>query len=283
MRLVSYVKTGQQSFGMLVPGGLIDLADVTGCKTLKEAIASGVLEMLSEDIDTPPAEFSLADVTLLPVIPDPAKIMCIGVNYHDHRKETGRPKVDHPTVFVRYPDSQIAHRQPLIKPSRSERFDFEGEMAIVIGEGGRNITKDTALNHVAGYACYVDGSVRNYQRHSSQFLPGKTFPGTGAFGPCLVTPDEVGDYRDLVLQTRLNGETVQEAPLSDMIFPVEELIEYCSQFTPLSAGDVIVTGTPGGVGDKREPPLYMQEGDVLEVEIGLLGTLVNPVVAEDSL
>ena len=153
-------------------------------------------------------------------------------------------------------------------------------MAVIIGRGGRNISEKTALDHVAGYACYNDGSVRDWQRHTSQFTPGKTFPGTGAFGPFIVTPDEVGDYRDLPIQTRLNGEVMQDATLADLIFPVPVLISYISQFTPLAAGDVIVSGTPGGVGDKREPPVYMTPGDVVEVEIGCLGTLVNPVISE---
>jgi len=136
------------------------------------------------------------------------------------------------------------------------------------------------MNHVAGYACYVDGTVRDWQRHTSQFTPGKTFPGSGAFGPYMVTSDEVGDYTQLPIQTRLNGKVMQNATLADLIFHVPRLINYISQFTPLSAGDVIVTGTPGGVGDKREPPVYLVPGDTLEVEIGVLGTLVNPVEAE---
>lgn len=181
---------------------------------------------------------------------------------------------------MRYPDSQVAHGQALIKPKSSERFDYEGEMAVIIGDGGRNISEETALDHVAGYACYNDGSVRNWQRHTSQFTPGKTFPGTGAFGPYMVTPDEVGDYTKLPIQTRLNGKIMQDAKLSDLIFPVPRLINYVSQFTPLAGGDVIVSGTPGGVGDKREPPVYMVPGDFVEVEIGILGTLANPVIGE---
>ena len=222
----------------------------------------------------------MSDVTLLPVIPNPSKIICIGLNYENHRKETKRPDVEHPTIFVRYADSQVAHGQALIKPKSTERFDYEGEMAVIIGDGGRNIPEGSALEHVAGFACYNDGSVRNWQRHTSQFTPGKTFPGTGAFGPYMVTPDEVGDYTKLPIQTRLNGEIMQDAKLSDLIFPVPRLINYVSQFTPLAAGDVIVSGTPGGVGDKREPPVYMVPGDLVEVEIGILGTLANPVVGE---
>jgi 2-keto-4-pentenoate hydratase/2-oxohepta-3-ene-1,7-dioic acid hydratase in catechol pathway len=154
-------------------------------------------------------------------------------------------------------------------------------MAIVIGKGGRCISEKDAMAHVAGYACYNDATVRDWQRHTHQFTPGKTFPGTGAFGPWMVTAGEVGDYTRLPIETRLNGETMQKATLADLIFPVAQLISYTSHFTPLSAGDVILSGTPGGVGDRREPPLYMKPGDIVEVEIGVLGRLVNPVIEEE--
>jgi 2-keto-4-pentenoate hydratase/2-oxohepta-3-ene-1,7-dioic acid hydratase in catechol pathway len=219
----------------------------------------------------------------MPVIPNPEKIMCVGLNYLEHKKETGRPDVDNPTIFTRFADSQVAHLQPLIKPDNSDRFDYEAEMAIIIGKGGRFISEEDALNHIAGYSCYNDGSVRNYQRHTSQYTPGKTFPGTGGFGPYMVTPSEVGDYRELPIELRLNGNVMQKAKLSDLIFPIPRLISYVSEFTALSAGDVIVTGTPGGVGDKRNPPVYMVPGDVVEVDIGLLGVLKNPVVAAPKL
>ena len=164
------------------------------------------------------------------------------------------------TVFTRYADSQVGNRQPMIKPKSTNRFDFEGEMAVVIGRGGRYIPEENAMDHVAGFSCYNEGSVRNWQRHTSQFTPGKTFPGTGAFGPFLVTPGEVGDYEDLPIQTRLNGNIMQDATLADLIFPLPKLIGYISQFTPLSPGDVIVTGTPGGVGDRRNPPGLFRAG-----------------------
>jgi 2-keto-4-pentenoate hydratase/2-oxohepta-3-ene-1,7-dioic acid hydratase in catechol pathway len=224
-------------------------------------------------------ELSSADVIFLPPIADPAKILCVGLNYAKHQAETGRPDVDHPTIFTRFADSQVGHLQPMIKPDQSIRFDYEAELAVVIGQGGRFITEDDALSHVAGYACYNDGSIRDWQRHTSQFTPGKNFPGTGAFGPYLVTPDEVGDYRKLPIESRLNGEVMQKATLADLIFPIPRLLSYISEFTPLSSGDVIVTGTPGGVGDRREPPVYMRPGDVIEVDIGIVGTLVNPVVS----
>jgi len=228
-------------------------------------------------------ELSTADVIFLPPITDPAKILCIGLNYAKHQAETGRPDVDHPTIFTRFADSQVGHLQSMIKPDQSVRFDYEAELAVVIGQGGRFISDDDALSHVAGYACYNDGSIRDWQRHTSQFTPGKNFPGTGAFGPYLVTPDEVGDYRKLPIESRLNGEVMQKATLADLIFPIPRLISYISQFTALSSGDVIVTGTPGGVGDRRDPPVYLTPGDVIEVDIGVVGTLVNPIVSVANL
>ncbi len=282
MKLISFTRLGEVGFGALVDDGVVDLTNQLdyGVDSIKEAIESDLLYIAEEYLEGRSPNFAMSDVTLLPVIPNPSKIICIGLNYENHRKETKRPDVEHPTIFVRYPDSQVAHGQALIKPKSTERFDYEGEMAVIIGDGGRNISEESALEHVAGFACYNDGSVRNWQRHTSQFTPGKTFPGTGAFGPYMVTPDEVGDYTKLPIQTRLNGEVMQDAKLSDLIFPVPRLINYVSQFTPLAAGDVIVSGTPGGVGDKREPPVYMVPGDLVEVEIGILGTLANPVVGE---
>ena len=282
MKLISFTRLGEVGFGALIDDGVVDLTNQLdyGVDSIKEAIESDLLYTAEEYLEGRSPNFAMSDVTLLPVIPNPSKIICIGLNYENHRKETKRPDVEHPTIFVRYPDSQVAHGQALIKPKSTERFDYEGEMAVIIGDGGRNISEESALEHVAGFACYNDGSVRNWQRHTSQFTPGKTFPGTGAFGPYMVTPDEVGDYTKLPIQTRLNGEIMQDAKLSDLIFPVPRLINYVSQFTPLAAGDVIVSGTPGGVGDKREPPVYMVPGDLVEVEIGILGTLANPVVGE---
>ena len=282
MKLISFTRLGEVGFGALIDDGVVDLTNQLdyGVDSIKEAIESDLLYIAEEYLEGRSPNFAMSDVTLLPVIPNPSKIICIGLNYENHRKETKRPDVEHPTIFVRYADSQVAHGQALIKPKSTERFDYEGEMAVIIGDGGRNISEESALEHVAGFACYNDGSVRNWQRHTSQFTPGKTFPGTSAFGPYMVTPDEVGDYTKLPIQTRLNGEIMQDAKLSDLIFPVPRLINYVSQFTPLAAGDVIVSGTPGGVGDKREPPVYMVPGDLVEVEIGILGILANPVVGE---
>ncbi|MEM9901078.1 MAG: fumarylacetoacetate hydrolase family protein [Pseudomonadota bacterium] len=282
MKLASYMVAGRASFGALGAGGIVDLGSRLGptIPSLKAAIQQGALAKAAEIDAKSTPDFAWADVTLLPVIPDPAKILCVGLNYVDHKKETGRPDVEHPTIFTRFADTQVAHRAPIIKPKVSDRLDYEGELAVVIGRGCRAVSEADALSFVAGYACYNDGSVRDWQRHTFQFTPGKNFPGTGAFGPYLLTADEVDDYRAFPIQTRLNGEVMQDAKLADLIFPVETLISYISHFTPLAPGDVIVTGTPGGVGDKRKPPVYMTHGDLVEVEIGPLGCLSNPILDE---
>ena len=278
---MSFLRLGSPGFGAVVDDGIIDLTAMLPGRPrcLRTAIAGGQLASAMEYVEGRAPELSSADVIFLPPITDPAKIFCVGLNYAKHQAETGRPDVDHPTIFTRFADSQVGHLQPMIKPDQSIRFDYEAELAVVIGQGGRFISEDDALSHVAGYACYNDGSIRDWQRHTSQFTPGKNFPGTGAFGPYLVTPDEVGDYRKLPIESRLNGEVMQKATLADLIFPIPRLLSYISEFTPLSSGDVIVTGTPGGVGDRREPPVYMRPGDVIEVDIGIVGTLVNPIVS----
>jgi 2-keto-4-pentenoate hydratase/2-oxohepta-3-ene-1,7-dioic acid hydratase in catechol pathway len=285
MKFISFVRLGKCGFGILADDGIVDLTErlAPGLASLKALIAADMLKAAASFARGRPADFALSDVTLLPVVPDAGKILCVGLNYETHRAETKRPDNKHPTMFTRYADSQIAHGQPMLLPAVSDKLDFEGEMAVIIGRGGRCIPEMQALEHVAGYACYNDGTIRDWQRHTHQFGPGKTFPGTGGFGPFMVTPDEVGNYSRLTIQTRLNGVVMQDATLADLIFPVERLIAYISTYTPLAAGDVILTGTPGGVGDRREPPLYMKVGDVIEVEISRLGRLINTVVAETAL
>ena len=280
MKFLSYLRLGEPSFGALVGDDrIVDLRPVLGVPTLKEAIARGILPT---SLPKKAPDFSLSDVAFLPVIPAPAKILCIGLNFENHRAETKRPDVKFPTVFTRFADSQVGHRQPIVRPRVSERLDFEGELAIIIGQGGRYIAEDTAMSHVAGYACYNEGSIRDWQQHTQQFTPGKTFPGTGGFGPTMTDARDITDYRKLRIRTILNGEVMQNATLADLIFPIPRIIAYCSSFTPLSPGDVIVTGTPGGVGDRRSPPVYMKAGDVVEVDIDVVGRLVNPIIDEAS-
>lgn len=215
-----------------------------------------------------------------PPIPRPGAIWCVGLNYEDHRIETGKAKADYPTLFTRFPVCLVGHGAALLRPRVSEKLDYEGEFAVVIGKPGRHIPEDRALDHVAGYSCFDDASVRDYQAHSTQFGPGKNFYRTGGFGPWIVSADEIPDPQALSIETRLNGEVVQRSHTSRMSYPVRELIAYLSRITPLRPGDVIATGTPSGVGVARKPPLYLKPGDLVEVEIERVGTLRNPVEAE---
>lgn len=280
MKIASFRKAATVSYGLITEAGVIDAGRrVPAYPTLKSLLAAGSLENLRAFISERP-DYALSEIELLPTIPIPDKIFCIGVNYATHLVETGQPKPAHPVVFTRFANSQVGAGQPMIRPLESERFDYEGELAVIIGKGGRRIPSARALHHVAGYACYNDGSIRDWQRHTSQFAPGKNFVGTGAFGPWLVTTDEIPDVSKLHIKTRLNGVEVQAAPISDLVFDVPALIAYCSTFTELAPGDVISTGTTGGVGAFRNPPLWMKGGDVVEVEISGIGILRNPVKDE---
>jgi 2-keto-4-pentenoate hydratase/2-oxohepta-3-ene-1,7-dioic acid hydratase in catechol pathway len=279
MRFVSYSTGGEVGFGLAVEAGVVDLTTRLGVPSLKALLAAGGLSRAAEFAGAA-ADRPWSEVAFDPVIPDPDKIICIGINYEEHRAETGRAAVAHPTVFTRFPNTQIGHEQPIVRPGVSVTLDYEGELAVIIGVAGRAIPEDQAFDYVAGYACYNDVSVRDFQRHTSQFTPGKNFPGTGPFGPYLVTPDEVGPLGPQRIQTRLNGQIVQNARLDQMIFNVPKLIAYCSLWTELRPGDVIVTGTPGGVGAGRDPPLWMKPGDEVIVEIEGVGQLTNRVVQE---
>jgi 2-keto-4-pentenoate hydratase/2-oxohepta-3-ene-1,7-dioic acid hydratase in catechol pathway len=246
---------------------------------LRAAIAASAWDAVRAACARAPRH-GIADVVFLPVIPNPDKILCVGLNYESHRRETGRAEVGHPTIFLRLNNSQIGHQQPILRPRVSSHLDYEGELAVIIGRRGRHIARADALAHVAGYACYNDASLRDWQRHTHQFTPGKNFPATGAFGPWMVTAAEIADVEKLHLTTRLNGIAMQEAGLDQLIFSIPHIIEYCSAFTTLEPGDVIATGTPGGVGFKREPPLFMRPGDSIEVDIPGVGRLVNPIADE---
>jgi 2-keto-4-pentenoate hydratase/2-oxohepta-3-ene-1,7-dioic acid hydratase in catechol pathway len=279
MKYVSFNRPESKeiSLGKAVGEKVVELVSLHGEGTnLKSALCQGDLHDLVEG-DT----YKREEIHFLPVVPDPGKILCVGLNYDSHRKEAGREQADHPAIFIRYADTLIAHGDPIIRPAISSKLDYEGELALVIGKAGRYISEAEALDHVAGYACFNDASIRDWQKHNIQFTPGKNFPGTGAFGPYMVTPDEVGNLEEQRVITRLNGEILQDQPISDMIWSVATLINYISTFTPLSPGDVIVTGTPGGVGFKRTPPIWMSPGDVVEVSVGTVGILVNPIADEE--
>jgi 2-keto-4-pentenoate hydratase/2-oxohepta-3-ene-1,7-dioic acid hydratase in catechol pathway len=282
MKLISYRANGLDSFGLLEGNGIIDARRLEGAshRDLRAAIAAGLDGLRSLAGSAP--DHLLEAVEVLPVIANPDKILCIGINYMAHIKETGNPTPEHPWIFVRFSNSQVGHGQPMIRPPESEKFDYEGELAVVIGKPARRVPRHRALEYVAGYTCYNDGSVRDWQRHSPLFTPGKNFHRSGAFGPWLVTADEIADPRALTVETRLNGRVMQRAPVSDMLFDVPALIEYISTFTELVPGDVIVTGTMGGVGARRNPPVWMKAGDIVEIEISQIGTLCNPILDEEA-
>jgi 2-keto-4-pentenoate hydratase/2-oxohepta-3-ene-1,7-dioic acid hydratase in catechol pathway len=274
-RYISFERPdGSKSFGRLEADKVIDLGASGGDAWLKDVLAG--------DLAALPAtgEFAFAAVKLLPVVPNPEKILCVGLNYATHVAETGREQKEHPAIFTRWADSLIADGDAMVRPPESERFDYEGELAVIIGKGGRRIAPENAWDHVAGFAPFNDGSIRDWQRHNIQFTPGKTWPGTGGFGPSMVVASEVADLASQRVQTRVNGELVQDQPVSDMIWDISTVIAYCSTFTDLKPGDVIASGTPGGVGDKRKPPLYLKAGDTVEVSVGVIGTLSNPVIDE---
>jgi len=277
MKIASFKTATGASYGLVTEHGIIDAGRrLKNFPTLKSLLANGALDELRA-IATAPADHQIGGVELLPTIPDPDKIFCIGVNYSSHLAETTQPKLPHPMVFTRFAETQVGAGQPMIRPRESGNFDYEGELAVVIGKGGRRISREQALTHVAGYSCYNDGSIRDWQRHTSQFTPGKNFAATGSFGPWMVTTDEIPDVTRLAIATRLNGVEVQSAPISDLVFDVPALIAYCSTFIGLAPGDVIVTGTTGGVGAYRKPPLWMKDGDTVEVEVSGIGVLRNPV------
>jgi 2-keto-4-pentenoate hydratase/2-oxohepta-3-ene-1,7-dioic acid hydratase in catechol pathway len=221
-------------------------------------------------------------VTYLPVIPDPDHIWCVGVNYMDHLQEAidaglPRSKTEHPMIFGRYADTLVGHKQPMLKSPVVNKFDYECELAVIISKPGRYISKEDALDYVAGYSCFNEGSARDWQYHTSQVVPGKNFQGTGGFGPWMVTADEIPDPQALDISTVLNGETLQSANTKDMIFDVATTISYVSHISELQPGDVIASGTPSGVGQSREPQVFMQIGDSCEIRIENVGTLVNGI------
>jgi 2-keto-4-pentenoate hydratase/2-oxohepta-3-ene-1,7-dioic acid hydratase in catechol pathway len=280
MKLASYVADGKPCFGVVAGDGVITMNQRLGGRYagLREAIAGDALPEIKKSAEGVKPDHALADIRWLPAIPNPERILCAGINYRSHAAETGRELPKQPSMFIRLTDTLVGHEGEMIRPSVSQNFDFEGELALVIGRGGRHIPVERALDHVAGYTCFVDGSVRDYQKFS--VTSGKNFPGTGPLGPWIVTSDEIPDPTRLTLSTRLNGKEMQHSGTDLLIYSVPQIIAFCSDFTPLAPGDVIATGTPEGVGHRRNPPLWMKPGDVLEVEISGIGTLRSRVVDE---
>jgi 2-keto-4-pentenoate hydratase/2-oxohepta-3-ene-1,7-dioic acid hydratase in catechol pathway len=275
MRLMSFCRAdGTKGWGIVEGEAVADCSELA--PSLRAALAAGKIHAPAASAP----RHQLDRITFLPPIPDPEKIICVGLNYLTHILEGGREIPKKPTIFTRFANTQVGHLQALVRPALSETLDFEGEMAVVIGRRCRHAKRADALATVAGYSCYNDGSVREWQRHTSQFTPGKNFPGTGGFGPWIVTPDEAGDIAKASLATRVNGVETQRATIDDLVFDVPALIEYCSAFTILEPGDVIITGTTGGVGAYRKPPLWLKPGDVVEVEVTGVGVLRNFVVQE---
>jgi 2-keto-4-pentenoate hydratase/2-oxohepta-3-ene-1,7-dioic acid hydratase in catechol pathway len=287
MKLLSFVHQGRETWGAVVGDGVVDLGKARPQHAgLVDYIASGEYLKAAQHVEGLPVAAALEDIRFLPPIPRSEKIVCAVRNYMDHHQEVLAAGMhselsEQPPIFLRVWRSQCAHNQPIVRPHVSESLDWEGELAVIIGKGGRNIAEADAFDHVAGYSCYNDGSVREWQFHAKQIASGKNFESTGGFGPWMVTADEIAPGRELKLETRLNGEVVQSSHTGHMIFSIPKLISYSSTIFTLVPGDVIATGTPAGVGWSKKPPRFMKPGDVCEVEIEGIGVLRNPIVQQD--
>jgi 2-keto-4-pentenoate hydratase/2-oxohepta-3-ene-1,7-dioic acid hydratase in catechol pathway len=280
VKLASYIIDGTNAYGVVRGDQVITVNKHLGSRypTLRSALESGVLDEIRRVTTDAQPDHKLPDLLFLPVIANPPKILCAGLNYRSHVAETGREMPTKPSMFSRFTDTLLGHQGVMIRPSVSEQFDYEGELAVIIGRAGRHVPPERALEYVAGYTCFNDGSVRDFQKIS--ITGGKNFPASAPLGPWMVTADEIPDPSKLTLATRLNGREVQRSSTDLLIYSVPTIISYVSDFTPLEPGDVIATGTPEGVGHKRTPPLWMKAGDVVEVEISGIGTLRNRVEDE---
>ncbi len=284
MRLISFAGPTGPDWGLLVEGGAVErhrlgeglplsIKALVSCGDAWPALAQTLAERARNQAPTP-----LSRLQLLPCLPDPGKIICLGVNYIDHAKEGGNQVGDYPSIFLRCNTSLLAHGAPLRVPSVSTKLDFEAELAVVIGRRARFVSREDALGHVFGYACFNDATLRDYQRKTAQWTIGKNFDDTGGFGPSIVTADEVpSGALGLRIQSRLNGQVMQSADTADMVFGVARTIALLSESLTLEPGDVLVMGTPGGVGYARTPPVWMKAGDTIEIEIEGIGLLSNPV------
>lgn len=282
MKLISYRRAGKPCFGAVVNDGVVELSGrLDGVADLAALLADQAALAQARDLAArAESSYPLASVQLEPVIPKPGKVVCVGINYVEHAHEAGRKIGAHPVIFQRYHETLIAAGAPLLRPKVSEQFDFEAELAVVIGKGGAHIDPADAMDHVAGYTCFNDASVRDWQFHTHQYGMGKNFQATGALGPWLVTADEIADYRELRVTGVLNGEQMQHGSLSELAFDIPTLIAYISKALPWNPGDILATGTPSGIGFKRTPPLFLKAGDTFEVTISQIGTLSNPVIDE---
>ena len=286
MKILNYIWNGAKYVGAATDGGIIDISSRFGVTSIRALLECDLLGKVG-DLKSASVDHDLASTTFLPVIPDPQHLYCVGINYHDHLKEVqmagiSRALPKQPSLFIRFPDTLIGHQAPMLIPKVSEQFDFEAELAVIIGRRGRYIEERHALDHVAGYACFNDGSVRDWQFHTTQVTSGKNFLATGGFGPWMVTADEIPDPHSLKVELVLNGKTMQRGNTSDLIFSIPRIIAYVSSFVPLQPGDVIATGTPAGVGFSRKPPVFMKSGDICEVQIEKIGILRNPIAKDTS-
>lgn len=278
MQLASFRWQGKDRFGV-VTGDIVN--DLSGdAHDLREALTRWGIEGISERAKAATGSIPLGSIEWLPPITNPSKILCVGLNYYEHAKEAKMEVPRHPSIFVRFPEAQVGHLAPVVRPTASEKFDYEAELAVVIGKPGRYIREEDAGQYVAGYSCFAENSIRDWQTHSRQATPGKNFEASGAFGPWLVTPDEAGPVEKMEVIGRLNGTVMQRDSAANMIFSVPAMLSYVSTFITLSPGDVIVTGTPAGVGFTRTPPIWLRPGDRFEVEITGVGTLSNPTIDE---
>jgi 2-keto-4-pentenoate hydratase/2-oxohepta-3-ene-1,7-dioic acid hydratase in catechol pathway len=289
MKLVCYDRNGVTHYGAVKAERVIDLTTRLGAAypTIVDFIAGDAQPIAQQIFAREDGDFAYDSLTLLPVVPNPSKIICVGLNYHDHIHEANRQLnrtdtgFEFPMIFARWPESMTGHEQPIFRPKASHQFDFEAELLVVMGKHtGRYVPEERALDYVFGYSCFNDGSLRDFQRHSRQINPGKNFEKTGPSGPWLVTADEISDPDNIEVEMRLNGETMQKANTSLMIHSVRQIISYVTKWTPFRPGDLIATGTMGGVGFARDPQVFMKPGDVAEVIIEKIGTLRNRVEDE---
>ncbi len=285
MRLLSYGAAGRIGFGAVKEGGVVDLGARLGhsTPTLRDLLAQDRVDEARELCEALPPDVGLDTIDYLPTITSPSKIVCIGINYgrrnEEYADDTEKPR--YPSVFLRTPESLVGHEQPIMRPPESGQLDYEGEIVVVIGRGGRRIPRESALSHVAGLSLMNEGSVRDWLRHAKfNVTQGKNFERSGSLGPWLVTSDEFSSYAQLHLYTHVNGELRQDDTTANLLFPFDYLISYLSTFMPLNAGDLIATGTPTGAGARYDPPRYLEDGDVVEVGVPGIGTLRNRVVDE---